>query len=155
MCSVVQQTDNPILTSTKYLTQTLTDLKAAVLGSKDEYIAVDTETTGLRWKTDRAFGVALAWDDHATFVRNGVFEMEHIGDLMRDLFSVDDKTFIFHNAEFDLHMLRETYGVEPPKRIIDTLRVAHLLDSSASHTLKNWGEENYGKAATFYEALVY
>ena len=115
---------------------------------------MDTETTGLRWKTDRAFGVALAWDDQATFVRNGAFEIDQIGDLVKDLFSADHKTFIFHNAEFDLHMLRETYGIEPPKKIIDTLRVAHLLDSSASHTLKNWGEENYGKTATFYETLV-
>ena len=103
---------------------------------------MDTETTGLRWKTDRAFGVALAWDDTATFIRNGVFEIDQIGDLVKDLFKADHKTFIFHNAEFDLHMLRETYGVEPPKKIIDTLRVSHLLDSSANHTLKHWGEKN-------------
>jgi len=145
--------DNPILTSTKYPIQTLSELKSAVLGSKDEYVAVDTETTGLSFILDRAFGVALCWDDQATFVRNGVFEIDHIGSLIKDIFA-SDKTFVFHNAEFDLHMLRVTYGVEPPKKIVDTLRVAHLLDSSANHTLKHWGEKNYGASATYYEQLV-
>ena len=97
--SRLQAADNPVLTATKYRTQTLSDLKSAVLGSKDEYIAVDTETTGLSFMTDRAFGVALCWDDQATFIRNGSFEIEHIGSLMKDIFA-SDRTFVFHNAEF-------------------------------------------------------
>ena len=117
-------------------------------------MAVDTETSGLNWTVDRAFGVAFAWDDRSTFIRNSTFGVEKIGILLRDLFACDGKTFVYHNAEFDLHMIRETYGVAPSKNVIDTLRVSHLLNSSTSNALKTWGEENYGIAATYHEDLV-
>jgi len=117
-------------------------------------VAVDTETSGLNWTVDRAFGVAFAWDDRSTFIRNSTFGVEKIGILLRDLFACDGKTFVYHNAEFDLHMIRETYGVAPSKNVIDTLRVSHLLNSSTSNALKTWGEENYGIAATYHEDLV-
>jgi ribonuclease D len=84
---------------------------------------------------DRAFGVSLAWDDKATFIRNTDFGVSNIGTLMTDLFKADYKTFIFHNCEFDLHMLRETYGVLPPKNILDTLRLAHLRDTGGEKGL--------------------
>ena len=36
-------------------------IRQAILQSKDEYVAVDTETTGLSWDAGaRAFGVAIA-----------------------------------------------------------------------------------------------
>ena len=145
---------NPILSSKQYQAKSLEQLKDEILNSRDEYVAVDTETTGLRWTVDRAFGIAFAWDDKSTFIRNGTFGIENIGTFMKDLYSSKDKTFIFHNAEFDCHMIRETYGVEAPENIIDTVRVSHMLDASTSNALKNWGEVNYGPAATYHEDLV-
>ena len=65
------------------------------------------------------------------------------------------KTVVMHNAEFDLHMIRETYDVQEfPNQIIDTLRVAHLLDSAADHTLKGWGTSVYGSSASYWEGLI-
>ena len=61
--------ENPILSYKPYLTESLDRLKDKVLTSRDEYVAVDTETTGLRWTVDRAFGVAISWDDEAIFIR--------------------------------------------------------------------------------------
>ena len=145
---------NPIVSSKPYQVDSLDLLKTEILSSHDDYVAVDTETSGLRWTVDRAFGVAFAWDDKSAFIRNSTFGVENIGTLLRDLFACDSKTYIFHNAEFDLHMIRETYGAEPSKNIIDTVRVSHLLDSSTSNALKAWGEENYGIAATYHEDLV-
>ena len=75
----------------------------------DNYVAVDTETTGLRWTEDRAFGVAFAWDTENTFIRNSKFGEAAIGKLISELYT-SDKTVVMHNAEFDLHMIRETYG---------------------------------------------
>ena len=150
----MKKDQNPILSSKPYQAEDLDLLKSEILNSCDEYIAVDTETSGLRWTVDRAFGVAFAWDDKSTFIRNSTFSIENIGTFIRDIFACDKKTFIFHNAEFDLHMIRETYGVEAPKNVIDTVRVAHLLNSSTSNALKAWGEENYGIAATYHEDIV-
>ena len=145
---------NPIVSSKPYQVENLDLLKTEILNSHDDYVAVDTETSGLNWTVDRAFGVAFAWDDKSTFIRNSTFGVEKIGILLRDLFACDGKTFVYHNAEFDLHMIRETYGVAPSKNVIDTLRVSHLLNSSTSNALKTWGEENYGIAATYHEDLV-
>jgi len=103
---------------------------------------------------DRAFGVAFAWDDQQTFIRNSEFGTENIGRLISDIYK-SKKTVIMHNAEFDLHMIRETYNVQEfPNQIIDTLRVSHLLDSAADHTLKGWGTKVYGQGASYWEGLI-
>ena len=145
---------NPIVSSSPFPVSTLDLLKSEILNSQDSYVAVDTETSGLKWTVDRAFGVAFAWDDRSAFIRNSKFGVENIGALLKDLFACDQKTYVYHNAEFDLHMIRETYGVEPSKNVLDTLRVSHLLDPSTPNALKGWGEQNYGIAATYHEDLV-
>ena len=152
---MTQTETNPVLSSNRYITQGLDTLLADILQSKDDYVAVDTETTGLRWTTHRAFGVAIAWDDYSVFIRNETWGVENLSKFMQDLFANTSKQFVFHNAEFDLHMIRETYGAEAPEKIIDTLRVAHLYDASANHSLKEWGTEEYGDSASFYEDRIH
>ena len=61
-------------------------LKTKILESSDDYVAVDTETNGLRWVEDRAFGVAFGWDDQQTFIRNTEFGVKEIGQLISDLY---------------------------------------------------------------------
>ena len=137
-----------------FISQNLDSLKTSILTSNDQYVAVDTETTGLNWREDRAFGVSLAWDDKAIFIRNTDYGVENIGKFLTDLFEVNSKIFIFHNAEFDLHMIRETYGTEPPRRIIDTLRVLHLRNSRPPHGLKEASVEVYGPSAAASEDTI-
>ena len=105
-------------------TTNLDNVRDSILSSKDSFVAVDTETTGLDWTTDQAFGVSLAWDDQGIFIRNTDYGTNNIGMLMNALFAAEHKTYVFHNAEFDLHMLRATYGVGMPTNIVDTLRLA-------------------------------
>ena len=134
--------------------QNLDSLKNDILSSKDSYVAVDTETTGLRWVEDRAFGVSLAWDDKATFIRNTDFGTANIGSLLTEIFKADYKTFVFHNCEFDLHMIRETYGALPPKNLLDTLRLAHLRDTGGPKGLKELGEAIFGEVASANEKTI-
>lgn len=144
------------LPNTEFITaSSLQDVYQQIVSSRDEYVALDTETNGLRWMAnDRAFGIALAWDNRAVFLRNDEFGAKNIGQLIGDIYS-GPKTILFHNALFDLHMIRVTYGVESlPLKMIDTLIVAHLLDSSADHRLKGWGEREFGSAASYYEGVV-
>ena len=83
-------------------TTNLDDLRDSILSSNDKFVAVDTETTGLDWTTDRAFGVSLSWDDKGIFIRNTDYGAENIGKLINTLFSATHKTYVFHNSEFDL-----------------------------------------------------
>ena len=60
------------------------DLRFQIMDSVDDYVAIDTETNGLRWQDNRAFGVAFAWDDQQTFIRNTEFGVKEIGQLILD-----------------------------------------------------------------------
>jgi len=93
---------NPIVSSRPFLVSSLELLRDEILNSHDDYVAVDTETSGLRWTVDRAFGVALAWDDRSAFIRNSTFGVEHIGALLRDLFACDRKTYV--NLGSNIHI---------------------------------------------------
>jgi len=140
---------------TKYQFNNFDLLRQSILTSSDPYVAVDTETTGLKWNAgDRAFGVAIAWDNQCIFLRNSEHSIEGIGSLLQELFSSTAKTFLYHNAEFDLHMMRETYGVEPAPNILDTLRVSHLHNTNMSHALKDWSAQIFGNTAAYYESIV-
>ena len=135
---------------------TLGDLYNLIKSSNDDYLAMDTETTGLRWMAqDRAFGVALAWDDKYTFIRNEDYGVDNISSLLDDLYELKHKTIVFHNAEFDLHMIRETYGIDKqPRHLLDTLRVSHILDTSADHSLKGWGSNVFGSSVGSSEEIL-
>jgi DNA polymerase I-like protein with 3'-5' exonuclease and polymerase domains len=135
--------------------QDLDQLEQVILSSKDEYVAIDTETSGLRWAHgDRAFGISIAWDDQSVYLRNTEVSLEKIKILLKAIYS-SNKTVLFHNMKFDSHMIRETYGVEElPNKYIDTLLVAYLLDTGSSHALKNWGEREWGNAVTYHEDLL-
>ena len=137
-----------------YSTTNLDDVRDSILSSKDKFVAVDTETTGLKWTTDRAFGVSLSWDDKGIFIRNTDYGTENIGKLINTLFAATHKTYVFHNAEFDLHMMRETYGATVPVNILDTQRLSHLLDPRPPHGLKELGEEAFGPAAGAAEDTI-
>lgn len=135
-------------------TTNLDDVRDSILSSNDKFVAVDTETTGLDWTTDRAFGVSLAWDDKGIFLRNTDYGAENIGKFINTLFAATHKTYVFHNSEFDLHMMRETYGATVPLDILDTQRLSHLIDPRPPHGLKELGEEAFGQAAGAAEDTI-
>ena len=76
---------------TKYKFNNFDLLRQSILTSVDPYVAVDTETTGLRWQeNDRAFGVAIAWDNNCIFLRNSEHGTDGISKLLKDIFSSDE-----------------------------------------------------------------
>lgn len=151
---MVTQTKKKLPSYSLYDIRNLDDLRDSVLSSKDEFVAIDTETTGLNWNKDRAFGVSIAWDNKGIFIRNTDYGVENIGNVMNTIFSSTDKTFVYHNAEFDLHMMRETYGTKIPRHILDTQRLSHLHDPRPPHGLKDLGEELFGAVAGAAEDTI-
>lgn len=88
-------------------------------------IALDTETTGLKFWVDRVFGVALSVgeDDYYWDVRDTPNVLPW---LHRQLPRVE--RIYMHNAKFDIHMLRESKVVVPVDKSICTVVRAALID---------------------------
>lgn len=105
--------------------------------SKPDYLAVDTETTGLRWERDRLFLIIVAWGDEHSYVFP-----ENVWTTARWLLETDVPK-VFHNAKFDLHFLEEA-GFTVKGEIIDTIILAQATgaigkDKKLNKQLKTLG----------------
>jgi DNA polymerase I-like protein with 3'-5' exonuclease and polymerase domains len=110
----------------------------------------DTETSGLRHRTDRLVGVALHFEDNRSYyitiehtmpLWNGETYSERFVDpdvLVRTLSPLfaQDVLMVAHNAKFDMHFLHKT-GCYIEGRLFDTLLAAQLLDENRSNGLKD------------------
>ena len=110
--------------------QLLLDLKK----SSKEWIAFDTETTGLHLKADKPFLITLTFDDQSRAIEVGKWHPAVLQEVFNEL-----KTFKYvvgHNIKFDLHML-ENIGVKySEKNLTDTMILARLaLDTDEVFTL--------------------
>ncbi len=99
-----------------------------------EYIACDTETTGLFPRDGHILGISLAYcRDHGVYILSDSVD-EEIEQMMQELFT--KKKVIFHNAKFDLAMLEYHFGFEFP-RIEDTMLMHYMLNENpGTHGLK-------------------
>lgn len=106
--------------------------------------AVDTETYGLAF-TDKLFSVIIACGDRSFYFNFKDYHDELIFSLLPSIF-VDvfnrifsnRKTWVFHNAKFDLHKLRD-FGVALPNGLIwDTKVNARILQNNLlDYSLEN------------------
>lgn len=117
-------------------------LNAAILGSPDRLepwlnrlqegvLAVDTETTGLRWDHDRVGGLCLAAGDTAIYCYGDALgnAVRWLGDQAKA-----KRPLVFHNAKFDLHMLRGTFGLKVSYPVDDTMIMSFLIDDRGAPT---------------------
>lgn len=92
-----------------------------------ERLAIDTETTGLKWWEDRLFGISIAVPDFAGYwdVRTNPAVLDWLRDLIRE-----ERVGIWtnHNIKFDYHFLREAGVVLPPDRLDCTMVRAALIN---------------------------
>lgn len=98
-------------------------------------IALDVETTGLKWWADRLTTISFHCPDAGLegSIDGDVIKMEAAADLVRDLLA-PSTTLIFHNAKFDMSFL----AFDPeyiPWQLIDTTVLIHLYDSRLSKKL--------------------
>lgn len=89
-------------------------------------LADDTETSGLRWHTDRVGAINLAANDVAVMCIEDALgpAARFVGDQIRER-----REFVFHHAKFDMHMQRETFGLHFPYPVHDTRISSFLLDN--------------------------
>lgn len=126
---------------------------------KPDYVAFDTETTGLNIVKDKAFLVIVGWE---TPIITRVFCFEPTKQtlaILYELFKMAKMTFA-HNTKFDLHMLTNTgfnYDLEQVKWS-DTMILARLClyadDEKQSLALKSLAKRFVDKNAGDDEKIV-
>jgi DNA polymerase-1 len=122
-----------------------------------EYVAFDTETTGLEHDSqiigfsvsaDEASGyyVVLAeWDK----VSNTLLPVISTADAKNIITLLLSKNLIMHNAIFDCAVVKTTFDVDlMPHVHTDTLILAQLLDENRSNGLKDLAVSIYGQEST-------
>lgn len=125
------------------------------LGNRPTVIAVDTETTGLRWSNkERPFAISLAWYDKNQDLKTGYFDWP-VDPLTRqpvyspnslNLFNswYRDHTIrkVFANTKFDMHMIWKNFAVLPKGKIEDVLIAAWCCNTlEKSYRLNDLAEK--------------
>ena len=106
----------------------------AALEHPCEYIALDSETTGLYPRDGYMLGISLCYDGvTGAYIDTDCFS-ERTEQLLRELFL--KKTVVFHNAKFDMAFFEYHFHFEFPK-FEDTMLLHYLIDENpGGHGLK-------------------
>lgn len=119
--------------------QELDNLIHQVLDKKPKYVAFDTETTGLG-PQDKVFAFSIClggFDDlnycvpqivyFYRFDMNEEEDNDRAQDFIQALFKQQDTTIIFHNAKFDIKMVKGTFGIEMFSNYRDSMLIAEMF----------------------------
>jgi len=115
-----------------------------------QWLAIDTETTGLDWQEDFIGGISLSYDSSfGYYVPFNHSEGPQCNPLvvkwvMEGILRNPRIAKIFHNAKFDLHMIKSTFGFKVVGPIHDTLLMGFLIDNTVDKNLKDWSARLFG-----------
>lgn len=117
-------------------------------------VSYDTETTGLRWWSDKIFGVSIAVDGACWYW--DVRKTPQVLDWLRkDIPRV--RKLVAHHAKYDWHFSREAGIVFPEGRVECTMIRAALIDEHRlTYDLDSLGKDyvGVGKDTSIYEKLA-
>lgn len=119
------------------------------LGERRPVLAIDTETTGLKWWTPNFVRLVQFGDAQTGWTVSARRWLGVIEEAMRRY----DGPTVFHNASFDLHAF-DAAGIARPRRVHDTMLMHHLVRNDASHSLKPISEQRFGPQATVGEKML-
>ena len=99
-----------------------------------EYIALDSETTGLYPRDGYMLGISLCYNGNSgAYIDTSCFD-EKTEELLQELFT--KKIVVFHNAKFDMAFFEYHFNFEFP-RFEDTMLLHYLIDENpGNHGLK-------------------
>lgn len=116
-------------------------------------IALDTETTGLNFLTDKIVGISFYMPKadiavYAPFAhRTGEVQLseEQVLTPLREWLADPDNRVVFHNAKYDVHLLLN-HNVKVANVWWDTMIAARLLNEHESHKLKELYDKYVAKS---------
>lgn len=111
--------------------------------SDAEYIAYDTETTGVH-KGAEVIGLSICIEEskayyiiHQKYADNKLTKLQNVSNINNLLNILATKHLIMHNAVFDCSITKDYFGVNLIKALhTDTMILAHLLDENRRVGLK-------------------
>ena len=123
-----------------------------------EQVAVDVEATGLNVRKEKVIGIGFAVDDKMSFylpLHTYNHSMQKlIPDFGADKFdqllsALKEKKLIFHNASYDVRIIKNDLGVDLQQSIYaDTMLMKHTVDEIPPFGLKQIAKSLYGIDAT-------
>lgn len=120
------------------------------------YFGYDTETTGLIYPVDRAFGFSLAFPDGRTEYID-IREQPKMVEWLNDETAHYNGAIICHNASFDFRM-SSIAGINLPIHLMDdtVIRACNINEHLNSYELDYLGKKylNKGKKTEIYEELA-
>ena len=104
------------------------------LNHDNDFIALDSETSGLYPRDGYMLGISLSYEpEHGAYISTDCIDEKAEG-LLQQLF--DKKRVVFHNAKFDLAFFEYHFGFNFP-RFEDTMLLHYMLDENpGTHGLK-------------------
>lgn len=109
-----------------------------------DLFSFDTETTGLNpWKAT-AFMLSFSDGHTAWVIPRKYFTMQLLSAKLTDIFSDPNKEVVGHNLKFDLHFLKNTFGVTCRRQLHDTCVQGFLLNENRPNGLKPLSREILG-----------
>ncbi|HCD67091.1 MAG TPA: DNA polymerase, partial [Bacteroidetes bacterium] len=115
-------------------TEKANDFIRAAIAEECEYIALDSETTGLYPRDGYMLGISLSYNNKCgAYIDTDCFssETERLLQMLFDL-----KTVVFHNAKFDMAFFEYHFGFKFPS-FEDTMLLHYLIDENpGGHGLK-------------------
>lgn len=105
-------------------------------------IAIDTETTGLKYMTDIPLYWSLSWEQPDGGFKRACLKAEVLP-LFDRVFADEEKDWVFVNAKYDTHILQNV-GVQFAGRLLDTCVMHALLYEEHPHGLKEMAEQLLG-----------
>ncbi len=94
--------------------------------------AIDTETTGLDFQTDKVIGISISYTPHEAFY---ISTRENTRDkvlLFKEILESDKVMKIGQNMKFDLLMMKK-YGIERVNNVFDTMIAHSVLEPDMPH----------------------
>jgi DNA polymerase-1 len=129
----------------------------------NEYIAFDTETTGVHSEAS-IIGFSVSADETTGYyvvLSQWDKEQQKLIDLETKAASCEvlkllvGKSLIMHNAPFDCMMVKSNYGIELMDSLhTDTMILAHLVDENRMVGLKELGVSMFGQSAKSEQAAM-
>ena len=106
----------------------------AAIDEECDYVALDSETTGLYPRDGYMLGISLSYNGKCgAYIDTDCFD-ENTERLLQELF--DKKIVVFHNAKFDVAFFEYHFGFKFP-RFEDTMLLHYLIDENpGGHGLK-------------------
>lgn len=123
------------------------------LSQRRPILAIDTETTGLRWWTPSFTRLVQFGDGQQGYALDA---LRWRGTIQEALYSLkqDGSPVAFHNLPFDRHALSsDGFGFPDPRRCHDTKVMSHLTNNLGPHGLKPLSDK-YWPGASAGQALL-